>query len=135
MRISDWSSVVCSSDLAGIEARSLAEPGRSIAAQAGITLYTVGTIKEVPGVRTYVSVDGGMSDNPRPVLYGSGYETMLPRAPDAARPRPVTLVGKTCESGDVLVRDAQGPAVIRVRHLLATPVKHGNASCRGRGRQ
>src|SRR3546814_5448851 len=122
MRISDWSSVVCSSDLAGIEARSLAEPGRSIAAQAGITLYTVGTIKEVPGVRTYVSVDGGMSDNPRPVLYGSGYETMLPRAADAARPRRVTLVGKHCESGDVLVRDAQVPDDIRVGDILATPV-------------
>ena len=57
---------------------SPAEPGRSIVAQAAVTLYTVGTIKDVPGVRTYVSVDGGMSDNPRPVLYGSGYEAFLP---------------------------------------------------------
>src|SRR3546814_15178078 len=122
MRISDWSSVVCSSDLAGIEARSLAEPGRSIAAQAGITLYTVGTIKEVPGVRTYVSVDGGMSDNPRPVLYGSGYETMLPRAADAARPRRVTLVGKHCESGAVLVVDDQVPDELRVVASMPSPV-------------
>src|SRR3546814_20266484 len=63
-----------------------------------------------------------MSDNPRPVLYGSDYETMLPRAADAARPRRVTLVGKHCESGDVLVRDAQVPADIRVGDILATPV-------------
>ncbi len=54
-------------------------------AQAGITLYEVGTIKFIPGVRTYVAVDGGMSDNPRPVLYGSGYETFLPRAVGAER--------------------------------------------------
>src|SRR3546814_7498688 len=63
-----------------------------------------------------------MSDNPRPVLYGSGYETMLPRAADAARPRRVTLVGKHCESGDVLVRDAQVPDDIRVGDILAPPV-------------
>jgi diaminopimelate decarboxylase len=107
---------------AGIEARILAEPGRSIVAQAAVTLYTVGTIKEVPGVRTYVSVDGGMSDNPRPVLYGSGYEAMLPRAASAARPRIVTIVGKHCESGDVLVRDAQVPADLAVGDVLATPV-------------
>ena len=56
-----------------------AEPGRSIVASSAITLYRVGTVKEVPGHRTYVSVDGGMSDNPRPVLYGSGYEAFLPR--------------------------------------------------------
>src|SRR5205085_7653102 len=65
---------------AGVVARITAEPGRAIVAAAGLTLYRVGTIKEVPGVRTYVSVDGGMSDNPRPVLYGSGYEAFLPRA-------------------------------------------------------
>ena len=60
--------------------RITAEPGRSIVAAAGMTLYTVGTVKRLPGIRTYVSVDGGMSDNPRPVLYGSGYEAFLPRA-------------------------------------------------------
>ena len=100
----------------------LAEPGRAIVAQAGITLYTVGTIKEVPDVRTYVAVDGGMSDNPRPVLYGSGYETFLPRATGADRPRRVTVVGKHCESGDVLVRDAWVPADLAVGDVLATPV-------------
>jgi diaminopimelate decarboxylase len=107
---------------AGIRSRVVAEPGRAIVADAAITLYTVGTIKEIPGVRTYVSVDGGMSDNPRPVLYGSGYEAFLPRAVDAARPRTVTVVGKHCESGDVLVHDASVPADLRVGDLLATPV-------------
>ncbi len=107
---------------AGITSRVTAEPGRAIAAAAAVTLYAVGTIKEIPGVRTYVAVDGGMSDNPRPVLYGSGYEAFLPRAPDAPRPRTVTVVGKHCESGDLLVRDARVPADIAVGDLLATPV-------------
>jgi diaminopimelate decarboxylase len=106
----------------GIRARVTAEPGRAIAAQAAITLYTVGTIKDIPGVRTYVAVDGGMSDNPRPVLYGSGYEAFLPRAVDAPRPRTVTVVGKHCESGDMLVRDARVPQDLRVGDILATPV-------------
>jgi diaminopimelate decarboxylase len=82
----------------------------------------VGTIKELPGIRTYVSVDGGMSDNPRPVLYGSGYEAFLPRATDADRPMLATIVGKHCESGDVLVRDAHLPADLAVDDILATPV-------------
>lgn len=107
---------------AGIRARVGAEPGRSIVAAAAVTLYTVGTIKELPGIRTYVAVDGGMSDNPRPVLYGSGYETFLPRALDAPRPRVVTVVGKHCESGDVLVRDGHVPADLAVGDVLATPV-------------
>nr|MDP9020158.1 diaminopimelate decarboxylase [Actinomycetota bacterium] len=72
---------------AGVTSRLSVEPGRAIAAGAAVTLYTVGTIKELSGVRTYVSVDGGMSDNPRPVLYGSGYEAFLPRATVASRPR------------------------------------------------
>lgn len=121
--ISQWGRTIldsCAS--AGIRSRVGAEPGRSIVARAAVTVYTVGTIKDVPGVRTYVSVDGGMSDNPRPVLYGSGYEAFLPRAVDADRPRRITLVGKHCESGDVLVRDAQVPADLRVGDLLATPV-------------
>ncbi len=106
----------------GIRARVTAEPGRAIAASAAMTLYTVGTIKSLPGIRTYVAVDGGMSDNPRPVLYGSGYEAFLPRAPMAERPLVVTVVGKHCESGDVLVRDAQLPADLAVGDVLATPV-------------
>jgi diaminopimelate decarboxylase len=102
--------------------RITAEPGRSIVATAGITLYRVGTIKRLPGVRTYVAVDGGMSDNPRPVLYGSGYETILPRAADAARPQAVRLVGKHCETGDVVVADARVPADLAVDDIVATPV-------------
>jgi diaminopimelate decarboxylase len=102
--------------------RISAEPGRSIVATAGITLYTVGTVKHLPGIRTYVSVDGGMSDNPRPVLYGSGYEAFLPRAVGAPRPRPVRVVGKHCESGDLVVPDAYVPEDLEVGDVLATPV-------------
>ncbi len=102
--------------------RISAEPGRSIVATAGMTLYTVGTVKHLPGIRTYVSVDGGMSDNPRPVLYGSGYEAFLPRATDAPRPRPVRIVGKHCESGDLVVPDAFVPEDLIVGDVLATPV-------------
>jgi diaminopimelate decarboxylase len=102
--------------------RISAEPGRSIVATAGLTLYTVGTIKHLPGIRTYVSVDGGMSDNPRPVLYGSGYEAFLPRATHAPRPHPVRVVGKHCESGDLIVPDAFVPDGLEVGDVLATPV-------------
>jgi diaminopimelate decarboxylase len=121
--ISEWGEAITSACRAeGLEARLLAEPGRSIVAAAAVTLYTVGTIKDIPDVRTYVAVDGGMSDNPRPVLYGSGYETFLPRALLAERTRPVTVVGKHCESGDVLVRRGWVPDDIVVGDVLATPV-------------
>ncbi|MEY2454137.1 MAG: diaminopimelate decarboxylase [Acidimicrobiaceae bacterium] len=121
--ISQWArSVRDASAAAGITARITAEPGRAIVAAAAVTLYTVGTVKELPDIRTYVSVDGGMSDNPRPVLYGSGYEAFLPRDPFAARPRQVRIVGKHCESGDVLVRAADVPADLAVGDVLATPV-------------
>ncbi|MGH9007224.1 MAG: diaminopimelate decarboxylase [Acidimicrobiales bacterium] len=102
--------------------RVTAEPGRSIVAGAAITLYRVGSIKELPGIRTYVAVDGGMSDNPRPVLYGSGYEAFVPRETGAARPRSVRIVGKHCETGDVVVADARLPTDVAVGDLLATPV-------------
>ena len=102
--------------------RISAEPGRSIVATAGITLYSVGTIKHLPGIRTYVSVDGGISDNPRPVLYGSGYEAFLPRSTNSRRPRPVRVVGKHCESGDLVVPDAFVPDDLEVGDVLATPV-------------
>ncbi len=82
----------------------LCEPGRSLVGNAGVTLYTVGTVKEIPGVRTYVSVDGGMSDNIRPMLYGAGYEAdLVERMGDS---HPCRLVGMHCESGDVLVPEA-----------------------------
>ena len=121
--LTEWGTAIVSACRdAGITGRVTAEPGRSIVAQAAVTLYTVGTIKEIADVRTYVSVDGGMSDNPRPVLYGSGYEAFLPRAAAADRPQRVTIVGKHCESGDVLVRDAAVPADLAVGDVLATPV-------------
>ena len=96
--------------------------GRSIVAAAGVTLYRVGTVKDVPGHRTYVAVDGGMSDNPRPVLYGSGYEAFLPRETGAERPAPVRVVGKHCETGDVVVSSGFVPADLVVGDVLATPV-------------
>jgi len=110
--------------LSGVDpaTRITAEPGRSIVATAGLTLYRVGTVKDLPGIRTYVAVDGGMSDNPRPVLYGSGYEAFLPRAATAPRPREVRVVGKHCESGDVVVADARVPADLAVGDVLCTPV-------------
>ena len=121
--IAEWGKVVTDAcAAAGVTATVLAEPGRSIAAAAAVTLYTVGTIKRLDGIRTYVSVDGGMSDNPRPVLYGSGYETFLPRAVDADRPQTVTVVGKHCESGDILVREGLLPDDVGVGDILATPV-------------
>ncbi|MDQ6796932.1 MAG: diaminopimelate decarboxylase [Actinomycetota bacterium] len=121
--ISEWASVLHDAcRQAGIESEVTAEPGRSIAAAAGVTLYRVGTIKEIPGIRSYVSVDGGMSDNPRPVLYGSGYEAFLPRAAKAERPHVVTVVGKHCESGDIIARDARVPADLAVDDVLCTPV-------------
>jgi diaminopimelate decarboxylase len=121
--LSDWATVLTKAFAdAGIGARLAVEPGRALVAAAAMTLYRVGTVKELPGIRTYVSVDGGMSDNPRPVLYGSGYEAFLPRAADVDRTRTVTVVGKHCESGDVVVRDATVPADLRVGDVLATPV-------------
>jgi diaminopimelate decarboxylase len=121
--ITEWGDVVraaCAS--AGITARVSAEPGRSIAAAAGITLYRVGTIKEVPGIRTFVAVDGGFIDNPRPALYGSGYETFDPARVAAERTEVVRLVGKHCESGDVIVPEAKVPPGLAVGDLVATPV-------------
>ncbi len=87
-----------------------------------MTLYSVGTVKFIPGVRTYVAVDGGMSDNPRPVLYGSGYETFLPRAAASERQMAIRLVGKHCESGDLIVREGFVPADLAVGDIIATPV-------------
>ena len=85
------------------------EPGRSIVGRAGVALYTVGAIKEIPSVRTYVSLDGGMGDNIRPALYGSEYEAVAANRMSTAADTTVTLAGKYCESGDVLIRDAVLP--------------------------
>ena len=121
--ITQWGNVLrdaCES--LGVRSRVSVEPGRSIVAAAAITVYTLGTVKHIPGVRTYFAVDGGMSDNPRPVLYGSGYESFLPRSPFAERDLVGRLVGKHCESGDVLLFDAKLPSDVAVGDLVATPV-------------
>jgi diaminopimelate decarboxylase len=100
--------------------RILIEPGRSLVGNAGLTLYTVGTVKEIPGVRTYIAVDGGMSDNMRPMLYGSRYEALVAnRAADAPETL-ATVAGMHCESGDILIRDAM-LAAPAPGDVLATP--------------
>ena len=98
------------------------EPGRSIVASAGVTVYTVGTVKPIDGIRTYISVDGGMSDNPRPVLYGSGYEVCDPARMSADRTDSARIVGKHCESGDILVDSAAVAPNVSVGDLLVMPV-------------
>src|SRR5262249_32665791 len=104
----------------GPDVRILIEPGRSLVANAGITAYRVGTLKEIPGVRTYLAVDGGMSDNMRPMLYGSRYEALIADRAAAEAGTPVTVAGMHCESGDVIVRDTMlaDPAV---GDVLVTP--------------
>lgn len=87
------------------------EPGRSIVANAGITLYTVGSIKEIPGIRTYVSVDGGMTDNIRPALYNAEYECILANKVSEVSEETVTISGKCCESGDILLENVKLPQV------------------------
>jgi diaminopimelate decarboxylase len=96
------------------------EPGRSLVGNAGITVYTVGTVKEIPGVRTYVAVEGGMSDNLRPMLYGARYEAIV--ADRAAEPpdTTATVAGMHCESADMIVRDAR-LASPRLGDVLVTP--------------
>jgi diaminopimelate decarboxylase len=100
--------------------RILIEPGRSLVGNAGITAYTIGTVKEIPGVRTYIAVDGGMSDNMRPMLYGARYEALI--AGRAADPgdTAATVAGMHCESGDILIRDAR-LASPRAGDVLVTP--------------
>ena len=87
------------------------EPGRSIVGRAGVAVYTVGVIKEIPTVRTYVSLDGGMGDNIRPALYGSEYEAVLANKVLNSNKKTVTLAGKYCESGDLLVKDISLPHI------------------------
>ncbi|MBE0480359.1 MAG: diaminopimelate decarboxylase [Dehalococcoidia bacterium] len=97
------------------------EPGRAIVARAGVALYRAGSVKIVPGVRKYVSVDGGMADNIRPALYGSRYEALIANKMNEEASERVTIVGRFCESGDVLVRDVDLPAVT-AGDLVAVPV-------------
>lgn len=91
------------------EPRVMVEPGRSLVGPAGLTIYTVGNIKDIPGIRKYVSVDGGMADNVRPIMYQAEYSSQIAnKASDAATDR-VTVAGKFCESGDVLLKDIDLP--------------------------
>ena len=104
------------------------EPGRAISGPPGITLYEVGTIKPLEGLRTYVSVDGGMSDNIRTALYDADYTCVLASRTSEAEPMLARVVGKHCESGDIVVRDAWLPADVEVGDLLA--VAATGAYCR-----
>jgi diaminopimelate decarboxylase len=109
------------------EAASLAtphlsiEPGRAIVGPAVFTLYEVGTVKDVDGIRTYVSVDGGMSDNIRTALYDASYSATLASRASSAPPILARVVGKHCESGDVLVKDEFLPADVQPGDLVAVP--------------
>jgi len=112
-------------EVRGIPLPALAfEPGRAVVGQAGVTLYEVGTVKSVrteAGVRTYVSVDGGMSDNARPALYGAQFSARLASRTSAAAPALVRVVGKHCESGDIVVDHDYLPVDVAPGDLLAVP--------------
>ena len=101
--------------------RLIVEPGRAIVGQAGVALYRVGTIKEVPGIKKYVCVDGGISDNIRPALYGAKYEALVANKALGAEREVITIAGKLCESGDILVRDVS-LAKVHPGDLIAIPV-------------
>jgi diaminopimelate decarboxylase len=92
--------------------RLFVEPGRSLVARAGVALYTVGARKEVEGLRTWVSLDGGMADNIRPAIYDARYEAVVVNRADDEPSETVTLAGKYCESGDLLVKDARLPRTV-----------------------
>jgi len=115
--ISVYAEAITSSIISGCQKLKLAlprliiEPGRSIVGQAGVALYRVGVVKEIPGVRTYVSVDGGMADNIRPALYGARHEAVVANRMSEKEAGKVTIAGKFCESGDILIRDIVLPPV------------------------
>jgi diaminopimelate decarboxylase len=92
-------------------AKLVLEPGRSIVGTAGVTLYTIGGIKEIPEIRKYIFIDGGMADNPRPILYDAKYDALLGNRPEAERVESVTVAGRFCESGDILIKDIKLPKV------------------------
>jgi diaminopimelate decarboxylase len=108
---------------AGLAVPRLAvEPGRAIVGPTTVAVYEVGTVKELPGLRTYVSVDGGMSDNIRTALYDADYTAELANRVSSSPTRLVTICGKHCESGDIIVRDVELPADIAPGDLVAVPV-------------
>ncbi|MBD0393164.1 MAG: diaminopimelate decarboxylase, partial [Microcoleus sp. C1-bin4] len=110
--IEDWARTICSAVVAACERQQLplpkllCEPGRSLVGTACVTAYTVGSQKVIPGMRTYLAVDGGMSDNPRPITYQSVYRVIAAGKMSAPLTETVTIAGKHCESGDVLIKDA-----------------------------
>ncbi|MEG3861866.1 diaminopimelate decarboxylase [Microcoleus sp. herbarium12] len=113
--IEDWARTVCTAVVAACDRHKLplpkllCEPGRSLVGTACVTAYTVGSKKVIPGVRTYLSVDGGMSDNPRPITYQSVYQVLAAEKMSAPLTETVTIAGKHCESGDILIKDAKLP--------------------------
>ncbi len=124
--IGDYAQVISSAiktrcrDLGLEEPRLIIEPGRSIVGRAGVALYSVGATKDIPGVRKYVSLDGGMGDNIRPALYDAKYEAMLANRMDDLPKEKVTLAGKFCESGDILVKDITLP-IAEAGDIVAIP--------------
>jgi diaminopimelate decarboxylase len=116
--IDTWVKTVCDSVVAACRAqqlplpRLLCEPGRSLIGSACITAYRVGSQKSIPGLRTYVAVDGGMSDNPRPITYQSLYRALVANRMSAPLDQRLTLAGKHCESGDILIKDAPLPSLV-----------------------
>jgi diaminopimelate decarboxylase len=121
--MSEWADVLKRATSAiPAEKKVFVEPGRSIVATAGLTVYEVGTVKSIDGIRTYISVDGGMSDNPRPMMYGSAYEAFDPARTSADRTEHVRIVGKHCESGDIVIHDALVAPNVQPGDLLVTPV-------------
>jgi diaminopimelate decarboxylase len=113
--ITAWAQVICEGIVKACGERQIAlpkllcEPGRSLVGPACVTAYTVGSQKDIPEIRTYVAVDGGMSDNPRPITYQSQYRAMLANRMTASATETVTVAGKHCESGDILLKDIQLP--------------------------
>lgn len=113
--IAEWTQVICESLVNACKAqniplpRLIAEPGRSLIGSACVTAYTIGSQKVIPGLRTYVTVDGGMSDNPRPITYQSIYRAVLANHMSAEMTETVAVAGKHCESGDIVIKQAQLP--------------------------
>ncbi len=101
--------------------RLIVEPGRAIVGRAGVAIYRAGSVKEIPGIRKYVAVDGGMADNIRPALYGSKYEALVANKVNKNDTERVSIVGKFCESGDILVNDAHITRVVP-GDIIAIPV-------------
>ncbi|MEB3232638.1 MAG: diaminopimelate decarboxylase, partial [Leptolyngbyaceae bacterium] len=116
--IENWVQTVCQAMTQACKAHELplpkliAEPGRSLIGTACVTAYTVGSTKTVPNTRQYIAVDGGMSDNPRPITYQSQYEAIIANRLSAAVAAPLTVAGKHCESGDILIKDINLPDVV-----------------------